>query len=174
MNSLAVKKGSGLLAEFRQFAMRGNVIDMAVGIIIGGAFTTVIRSAVDDIMMPPLGALVKNVDFADLYILLVPGNPAPPYYSLAEANAAGAVTLNYGRFINNIVSFLIVALATFLMVRTINRLKSEHEKEVPLPTTKACPYCHSTIPLEAVRCPMCTSYLSSEASDVPTPAANPG
>ncbi|NPA30946.1 MAG: large-conductance mechanosensitive channel protein MscL [Chloroflexi bacterium] len=146
-----------MLKEFKDFVMRGNVLDMAVGIILGTAFGAIIKSLVDDILMPPIGLLLGGVDFANLFIVLRPGTPPPPYPSLAEAQAAGAVTLNYGLFINAIVYFLIIAFAIFMIVRTVQRWQ---EEEAPAePTTKTCPYCYSEIPIQAVRCPYCTSEL---------------
>lgn len=143
--------------EFKKFAMRGNVVDMAVGIIIGAAFGAIVKSLVDDLIMPPIGLLLGNVDFANLFIVLKEGAIAEPYASLDAAKKAGAVTLNYGVFINALVSFTIVAFAVFLLVRAVNKLKSG--EEVPDPTTKDCPYCFTTIPLKATRCPHCTSEL---------------
>jgi len=147
-----------MFKEFKEFAMRGNVVDMAVGIIIGAAFGTVIKSLVADILMPPIGLLLGNVDFANLYILLKPGNPAGPYLAMAEAQKAGAVTLNYGAFINNIISFIIVALAVFFLIRSLNRLKKA-EPAPAAPATKDCPYCLSAVPVQATRCAHCTSEL---------------
>ena len=147
--------------EFKEFAIKGNVVDMAVGIIIGAAFGTIIKSLVSDIIMPPIGLLLGNVDFSELFILLKVGVKAlPPYNTLAEAQAAGAVTMNYGVFINNVISFLIVAFAIFMVIKGINSLKRK-EQEIPpqAPTTKDCPYCLSKISLIATRCPMCTSQL---------------
>lgn len=147
--------------EFKEFALRGNVIDMAVGIIIGAAFGLIARSLVADVLMPPIGLLLGNTDFAELYILLRPGiEVLPPYPTLADAQAAGAVTLNYGVFINTVVSFAVVALAVFFVIKGINSLKKKQE-EIPeeAPTTKNCPYCQSKISLTASRCPMCTSQL---------------
>jgi large conductance mechanosensitive channel len=150
-----------MFKEFREFAMRGNVVDMAVGIIIGGAFGTIVKSLVDDVIMPPIGLLLGNVDFANLFVVLKQGTKAaPPYTNLAEAHAAGAVTLNYGQFINNVVSFVIVAFAVFMLVRGMNRLQQrlEHHPD-PAATTKECPYCYSTINIKATRCPQCTADL---------------
>jgi len=147
-----------MFKEFKEFAMRGNVVDMAVGIIIGAAFGTVIKSLVADILMPPIGLLLGNVDFANLYLLLKPGNPAGPYLALAEAQKAGAVTLNYGAFINNIISFIIVAFAVFFLIQSINRLKKE-EPAPAAPATKECPYCLSAVAVKATRCAHCTSEL---------------
>jgi large conductance mechanosensitive channel len=148
-----------MLKEFKEFAMRGNVIDMAVGIIIGAAFGTIVSSLVNDIIMPPIGLLLGNVDFSNLFIVLKAGRLAGPYTALAEAKAAGAVTFNYGVFINTVISFLIVAFAIFLLIRSINRLKRKQEAPPAEPTTKECSYCLSAIPIKATRCPHCTSEL---------------
>lgn len=154
-----------MLKEFKEFVLRGNVVDMAVGIIIGVAFGAIVTSLVNDVVMPPIGLLLGGVNFANLYILLKPGNPAPPYASLVDAHAAGAVTLNYGLFINTIVSFLIVAFVVFLLIRSINRMKRQEEAPPPPePTTKDCPYCLSAIPIKATRCAHCTSELSAVSS----------
>lgn len=148
-----------MLKEFKEFAMRGNVIDMAVGIIIGAAFTSIVNSLVNDIIMPVIGLILGNVDFSNLFITLNEGTPPGPYNTLAGAQAAGAVTLNYGLFLNSIVSFLIVAFAIFLLISSINRLQREKPVPASTPTTKACPFCKSEINLEAIRCPHCTSQL---------------
>jgi large conductance mechanosensitive channel len=151
-----------MLKEFREFAMRGNVIDMAVGIIIGAAFGTIVASLVADILMPPIGLLLGNVDFTNLFIILKEGAKAPgPYASLAVAKAAGAVTMNIGVFINTIISFVLIAFAVFLLIRSINRLNRREEAPAPAPTTKPCPYCTEAIPLKAIRCPRCTSDLKA-------------
>ena len=151
----------GMLKEFREFAVKGNVVDMAVGIIIGGAFSTIVKSLVADVIMPPIGLALGGVNFADLFIVLRQGAAvAGPYATVAEARAAGAVTINYGAFINNIVSFIIVAFAVFLLVRAINRLRREEQAPAPAPTTRPCPHCCSNIPLAASRCPFCTSELA--------------
>ncbi len=147
-----------MFKEFKEFAMRGNVVDMAVGIIIGAAFGTVIKSLVADIIMPPIGLLLGKVDFANLFILLKPGNPAGPYLALAEAQKAGAVTINYGAFINTIISFIIVAFAVFFLIRSLNRMKKA-EPAPAAPATKECPYCLSAVPVKASRCAHCTSEL---------------
>jgi large conductance mechanosensitive channel len=147
-----------MLKEFKAFAMRGNVLDLAVGIIIGGAFGTIVKSLVNDVIMPPIGLALGNVDFSNLFILLKDGAKGPPPYStLAEAQAAGAVTVNYGVFVNSIIAFLIVAFAVFLVVRAANRMKPEEAAAAP--STKDCPYCKMAIPLGATRCPQCTSDL---------------
>ena len=150
-----------MLKDFKEFAMRGNVVDMAVGIVIGAAFGAVIKSLVADVIMPPIGLLLGNVDFSNLFITLKAGKVAGPYVSLAAAQAAGAVTLNLGLFINTIVSFVIVAFAVFLLVRGINQLRREQEAPPAAPTTRECPYCLSEIPLKASRCPHCTSELGA-------------
>jgi large conductance mechanosensitive channel len=146
-----------MLDEFKKFALRGNVVDMAVGIIIGGAFGTIVRSLVDDVLMPPIGLLLGGVDFSDLFVTLKDGAAAGPYASLAAARTAGAVTLNLGLFVNAVISFLIVAFAVFLLIRGLNKLQKP--KEAPAATTKECPQCTSAIPVKAKRCPQCTSQL---------------
>ncbi len=146
-----------MLKEFREFIMRGNVFDLAVGIIVGAAFGTIVTSLVNDLIMPPIGLALGNVDFSNLFILLKDGpKAAPPYAALAEAKAAGAVTINYGAFITTVVSFLIVAFVIFLLIRTINQLKRSPEV---VPTTKDCGFCRMGIPVAATRCPHCTSTL---------------
>jgi large conductance mechanosensitive channel len=154
----------GMVKEFKEFAMRGNVVDMAVGIIIGAAFGTIVKSLVADVIMPPVGLLLGNVDFTNLFVVLKQGAVIGPYVTLEEALAAGAVTLNYGVFINTVISFLIVAFAVFVLIRRMNRLKKK-EAEAPVsPTTKECPYCYSTISIKAVRCPNCTSEIGAAAT----------
>ncbi|MGA9756583.1 MAG: large-conductance mechanosensitive channel protein MscL [Desulfobaccales bacterium] len=147
-----------MLKDFKEFAMRGNVVDMAVGIVIGAAFGAVIKSLVADVIMPPIGLLLGNVDFSNLFLLLKAGKVEGPYASLTAAQAAGAVTLNLGVFINTIVSFVIVAFAVFFLIRGINRL--QRAKEAPSAATRECPYCLSEVPLKATRCPHCTSELA--------------
>lgn len=148
-----------MFKEFREFALKGNVVDMAVGIIIGAAFGTIVTSLVADIIMPPIGLILGKVDFSSLFIVLKEGKVVGPYDSLAAAKAAGAVTVNYGAFINTIVSFLIVAFAVFLLVRNINKLRREKEAPPAASTTKECPYCLSVIPIKATRCAHCTSEI---------------
>ena len=149
-----------MLKEFKEFAMRGNVVDMAVGIVIGAAFGTIINSLVADVIMPPIGLLLGNIDFSNLFIVLKEGAKAPPpYESLVAAKAAGATSINYGIFINTIITFLIVAFAVFLLIRGINKLKRQEEALPSAPTTKECSYCFSTIPIKATRFPHCTSDL---------------
>jgi large conductance mechanosensitive channel len=141
--------------EFKEFAMRGNALDMAIGIIIGAVFGKIVSSFVNDILMPPIGLLLGGVDFSDLFINL----SGKPYASLAEAKAAGAATINYGVFLNTVLDFVIVAFAVFLLVRQVNRLRRQPEPAPAAPTTKECPYCLSVISLRATRCPYCTSDL---------------
>jgi large conductance mechanosensitive channel len=150
-----------MFKEFKDFAMRGNVVDMAVGIIIGAAFGTIVRSLVADVIMPPIGLALGNVDFAELFAVLRQGAPVGPYATLADAQAAGAVTVNYGVFINTIISFIIIAFAVFMLIRQVNRMK--REEPAPEPNTKECPYCFSTIPIKATRCGYCTSDLKGSA-----------
>lgn len=154
-----------MLKEFKTFAMRGNVVDMAVGIIIGGAFGTIVKSLVDDLLMPPLGLLLGGVDFSNFFVVLKEGAAAHgPYASVASAKAAGAVTVNYGLFLNSVISFMIVAFAVFMLIRTINAMHLREEEAPAAPTTKECPYCASSIPVKASRCPQCTSELGAKAS----------
>ena len=151
-----------MFKDFKEFAMRGNVVDMAIGIVIGAAFGTIVKSFVDDVLMPPIGMLLGNVDFSNLFITLKEGSKAAgPYVSLAAAKAAGAVTLNLGVFINTIISFIIIAFAVFLVIKGINHMKREKEAPPAEPTTKECPFCFTTIPIQASRCPNCTSQLSA-------------
>jgi large conductance mechanosensitive channel len=148
-----------MLKEFKEFAVRGNVVDMAVGIIIGAAFGAIVTSLVSDILMPVIGIIMGNVDFSNFFIVIKDGKIPGPYLSPAAAKAAGAVTINYGIFVNTIISFLIVAFAVFLLIRNINRLKREKEAPPAAITTRECPYCLSVIPIKAVRCAHCTSEL---------------
>jgi large conductance mechanosensitive channel len=143
--------------EFREFIARGNVFDLAVGIVIGAAFTSVVQSFVNDVLMPPIGLATGGVDFSNLYLSL----SGEPYASLAAAQEAGAPTLNYGVFINNILSFLIVAFVIFLLVKGYNRLREENESVPAEPTDKECPYCRFKIPIAATRCAHCTSDLAA-------------
>jgi large conductance mechanosensitive channel len=159
--NLYLEKGGTMLKDFKEFAMRGNAVDMAVGIVIGAAFGSIVTSLVADIIMPPVGLLLGNIDFSNLFAVLREGKVAGPYGSLAAAKAAGAVTLNYGVFINTIISFLIVAFSVFLLVRSINRLRRQEEIPPAAPTTKECPFCLSVIPVKAVRCAHCTSELKA-------------
>jgi large conductance mechanosensitive channel len=150
-----------MIEDFKKFVMRGNVIDMAVGIIIGAAFGTIVNSLVADVIMPPIGLVLGNVDFSNLFIVLKEGKLASPYASLASAKAAGAVTVNVGVFVNAIISFLIVAFAMFTLIRSINKLYRQKEAPAAEPTTKDCLYCLSTIPIKATRCGHCTSELKA-------------
>ncbi len=150
-----------MLEEFKKFAMKGNMVDMAVGIVIGAAFGAIVKSLVSDILMPPIGILMGNVNFSDLFVVLKEGTTPGPFATLAAAKDAGAVTLNYGLMINTIVNFLIVAFAIFFVVRGINRLKEQEEAPPAEPTTKECPLCLSTVPIKATRCGHCTSDLKA-------------
>ena len=153
-----------IVEEFKKFAVRGNVIDLAVGFTVGAAFATIARSLVDDIIMPPVGLLLGGADFSDLFVVLREGvEAAAPYASLAEAQAAGAVTGNYGLFINNVITFLVIALAMFFVVRSFMHAMEEPE-EAEEPTDKKCPYCRTTIAIEATRCPACTSELGMDGA----------
>ena len=144
--------------EFKAFAMRGNVIDLAIGVILGGAFGKIVTSFVTDILMPPIGMLLGKVDFANLFIDL----SGEGYASLAAAQEAGAATINYGLFFNAVLDFIIVAFVIFLVIRQINKMKKKEKPAPPAePTTKACPYCFTDIPIKATRCPHCTSELGS-------------
>lgn len=145
-----------MLQDFKKFIARGNVIDLAVGIVIGAAFTSVVSSFVDDVLMPPIGLLMGGVDFSELYINLSGGD----YASLAAAKEAGAATINYGLFLNSVISFLIVAFAVFLLVQSYNRIRTQEEAAPPADTEKDCPFCLLRIPKEATRCGHCTSNLA--------------
>jgi large conductance mechanosensitive channel len=152
-----------MFKEFKEFAMRGNVIDMAVGIVIGAAFGTIVKSLVSDIIMPPIGLLLGKVDFSNLFAVLKQGEAvAGPYASLVDAQAAGAVTINYGVFIDTVISFIVIAFAIFMVIRGMNKLKKKEEAPPAEPTTKDCPYCLTSIPIKATRCPHCTSELVAE------------
>lgn len=148
-----------MLREFREFAMKGNVVDLAVAFILGVAFGKIVTSLVNDIIMPPIGVLMGGVDFSNLYINL----SGTAYPSLAAAKEAGAATINYGVFIMTIVDFLIVAFAIFLVVKQINRMK---KSEVAAPDTKDCPFCFTKVPLQASRCPACTSALGTSDAEI--------
>lgn len=141
--------------EFKKFISRGNVVDMAVGIIIGAAFVSIVNSLIADIIMPPIGLLLGNVDFSNLFVVL----KGDHYSSLAEAKAAGAVTINYGYFINQLISFLLISIVIFLFVKSINKLREPETVSVPTPATKECTYCKMEIPINATKCPHCTSDL---------------
>jgi large conductance mechanosensitive channel len=146
-----------MLKEFKEFAMRGNVLDMAVGIVVGAAFGRIVSSFVNDVLMPPIGKLTGGVDFSNHFVTL----STRSFATLADAKAAGAATINYGVFLNTVFDFLIVAFAIFLLVRQVNRLKRQEEPAPAAPTTKDCPYCLSSIPIKAIRCAHCTSQLQS-------------
>ncbi len=150
-----------MLKEFKEFAMKGNMLDMATGIVIGAAFGTIIKSLVADVIMPPIGLLLGGVDFSNLFVVLKDAAAsAAPYANLADAQAAGAVTLNYGAFINTIISFVIIAFAIFMLIRNVNKMKRE-EAAAPAaePTTKDCPHCLSSVPIKAKKCAFCASGL---------------
>jgi len=151
------RKEARVFKEFKEFAMRGNVVDMAVGIIIGGAFGGIVASLVKDVLMPPIGLLLGNVDFSNLYLVLRGGGAE--FASLEEAAKTGAVTLNYGVFMNTVINFLIVAFAVFLLIKNINRMKRQEVPAPAAPTTKECPHCLSVIPIKAKRCAFCTSAV---------------
>ena len=144
-----------MIKEFKEFIMKGNVLDLAVGVIIGGAFGKIISSLVTDVLMPPIGMLLGKVDFSNLYINFSGGS----YSSLAEAQQAGAATLNYGLFLNNVINFLIIALVIFIIIKQVNRLQKPAVQPAAEPTTKECPYCKTSIAIKATRCPNCTSQL---------------
>ncbi len=148
-----------MLKDFKDFALRGNVVDMAVGIIIGAAFGTVVKSLVSDVLMPPVGMALGNVDFSNLFLMLKSGDPMGPYSTLADAQEAGAVVISWGVFMDNVIAFVIVALAMFLVVRVMVRMQKK--EEAPAPTTKDCPYCKMKIPINASRCGHCTSALEA-------------
>ena len=149
-----------MLKEFREFALRGNVIDMAIGIIVGSAFGSIITSLVTDIIMPPIGLILGGVDFSDLFVVIKEGATPRPYPSLVAAQDVGAVTMNIGLFMNTLISFLIIAFSIFLLIRGINKLQKSEPEAIPTePSIKKCPYCVSEIPIEASRCPHCTSNL---------------
>lgn len=148
--------------EFKEFAMRGNVLDMAIGIIIGGAFTPIAKSLVDDVIMPPVGLLLGGVEFEDFFAVLKEGRPGAPYLTVAQAQEAGAVTINYGLFVNTVLTFFVVAFAIFLLVKGINRMRRREEGAAPEePTTRKCPHCLSDIPVKATRCAHCTAELAA-------------
>jgi large conductance mechanosensitive channel len=161
MTNKVERRETRMLQDFKAFIMKGNVIDMAVGIIVGVAFGLVVNSLVKDIIMPPIGLALGNVDFTNLFVVLKAGSPGESYASLTAAQAAGAVTINYGAFINTVVNLLIIAAAVFfLIVRPIAKMQARQKaKEPAAPTTRECPYCITAIPIKATRCPNCTSEL---------------
>ena len=144
-----------MLKEFKEFALKGNVVDLAVGLIIGSAFGKIISSFVVDVIMPPIGLLLGRINFSDLYLNL----SGTPYSTFSEAQAAGAPTINYGLFLNNVVDFIIVALVLFFLIRSINKLRVQPQPAAP--NTKECPFCFSNIPIKAMKCPQCTSNLTN-------------
>ena len=146
-----------MIKEFKEFAMRGNVVDLTVGLVLGAAFGAIVKSLVDDIIMPPIGLLLGKVDFSNLFVVIREGTTPPPYNTVSLAREAGAVTLNIGVFINVIISFVIVAFAMFMIIKAMNRMKKEAPKPEAAPSTKECPFCLSTVPLKATKCPFCTS-----------------
>lgn len=172
-----------MLSEFKKFVLRGNFVDLAIGFTVGAAFTTVAKSIVNDLIMPPIGLLIGEVEFEDMFLILRAGEPEGPYLTLAAAQEAGAVTLNYGVFLNNVIALVLVGIAMFLIVRLVNRLDSAMDKELDKeppppeePSHKKCPYCRQQIAYRAVRCPECTSRLegfesTAERTAGPTNAA---
>ena len=157
-----------MIKEFKKFILRGSLVDLAIGFTVGASFSTVARSLVDDILMPPIGYVMGSTDFSNLMFVLKGGNPPPPYIGPKQAEAAGAITINWGQFINNLLALLIVALSMFVVIKAFNRLegqidviagKGKKDKGEELPTSKKCPYCLSTVPYFATRCPQCTSNL---------------
>jgi len=150
-----------MFKEFKEFALKGNVMDMAVGIIIGGAFGTIVNSLVKDVIMPPIGLMLGKVDFVNLFAVLKEGKTPGPYETLASATQAGAVTLNYGMFFNTVISFLILAFTIFLLVRWMNRLRQGQEPKGDETNVKDCLFCFSSVNIKAVRCPYCTSELKN-------------
>jgi large conductance mechanosensitive channel len=150
-----------MMKDFKEFVARGNVVDMAVGIAVGAAFGAIAKSLVDDVVMPVVGLALSDVEFANLFYVMSPGDPAGPYGTLEAAKEAGAVTINYGLFINSIITFVIIAFAIYMMVRAINRSRREEEASPAESTEKDCPFCALGIPIGATRCPHCTSQLQA-------------
>lgn len=150
-----------MIQEFKKFLLRGNLVDLLIGFTVGAAFSTVAKSLVTDIIMPPIGLLLGSTDFSNLYWVIKSGKMLPPYRTLAIAQAEGAVTINYGLFLNNLISLIVVGLTMFMVVRFMNRLESMPiiGSKKKLPTTKKCPFCLSTIPYRAIKCPQCTTDL---------------
>ena len=149
-----------MFKEFGEFLKRGSLIDMAIGIAVGTAFATIAKSLVDDIIMPPIGMMLGNVEFANLFLLLRQGDPAGPYATLDAAREAGAVAIAYGSFINNVLTFVVIAAVFFMILRSLNKLRREEPGEPAESRTKPCPFCITTVPAHATRCPACTSTLS--------------
>jgi large conductance mechanosensitive channel len=152
-----------MLKEFKEFAMRGNVVDMAVGLVVGAAFATIVKSLVADVIMPPIGLILGGVDFSNLFAIIRDGSVAGPFSTLADAQKAGAVTINYGLFMNTVISFLIIAFAIFMVVKGMNSLKKKEEAPSAEPTEKDCSHCFTSIPIKATRCPHCTSELAVQS-----------
>jgi large conductance mechanosensitive channel len=148
-----------MLKEFKEFAMKGNMVDMAVGIIIGTAFGAIIKSLVADVIMPPIGVMLGNVDFANIFMIIKEGTTAGPYATLAAAKEAGAVVISWGVFINTLINFIIIAFVLFLVIRNMNKMKKKEEEAPADPTDKDCPFCFSKIPIKATRCGHCTSEV---------------
>ena len=153
-----------IIGEFREFIARGSVVDMAVGIAVGAAFGAIAKSLVNDVIMPVVGLVLGSADFGDLFVVLREGTPAAPYPTLQAAQEAGAVTVNYGLFLNSIITFLIIAAAVFMLVRAINSVRRQEEGSPPPPTEEKCPFCLMPVPIEATRCPHCTSELAGDAA----------
>ncbi|MCG8507624.1 MAG: large conductance mechanosensitive channel protein MscL [Rhodospirillales bacterium] len=158
-----------MLQEFKSFALRGNLVDLTIGFTVGAAFTTIAKSLVSDILMPPIGLLLGRSDFSDLFLTLKDGQTPPPYNTLADAQEAGAVTINFGLFINNVLAFVLVAAVMFLLIRLINRAEAAMEARIEKPAQdeeamqKKCPFCRSTIAAKATRCAYCTSQLDTKS-----------
>lgn len=149
-----------MLNDFKEFALRGNVVDMAVGIIIGAAFGGIVNSLVADVIMPPIGLLLGKTDFSNIFMVLKESSTLPgPYLTIADAKKAGAITMNIGLFINTVINFIILAFAIFMVIRSLNAMKRKQEAPSSAPTTKECPFCCSTVAIKAVRCPHCTAEL---------------
>lgn len=154
-----------MFEDFKKFILKGSIIDLAIGFTVGASFSSVARSLVDNVLMPPIGLVLGRVDFSNLFVLLKQGNPAPPYNTVQQAHQAGAVTLNYGSFLNSVISLLIVALAMYLVIRFISQLNTQLENKLKVslkaksPATKKCPYCLTALPTKAIRCSACTSKL---------------
>ena len=160
MGPMVPEKEVQMLKDFKEFAMRGNVVDMAVGLVIGAAFATIVKSLVADVLMPPVGLMLGGVDFANLFAIIRDGSTAGPFSTLAAAQSSGAVTINYGVFLNTIISFIIIAAAIFMVVNTLNKMKREEQAAPAEPTEKDCSHCFTMIPIKATRCPHCTSELT--------------
>jgi large conductance mechanosensitive channel len=156
---ILAKEGTAMLKEFKEFAMKGNMVDMAIGIIIGAAFGAIIKSLVADVIMPPIGVLLGNVDFANIFMIIKEGATAGPYTTLDAAKEAGAVVISWGVFINTLINFIIIAFVLFLVIRNMNKMKKKEEAAPAEPTDKDCPFCLSKIPIKAARCGHCTQEV---------------